>query len=103
MAAEFAERRELIHRLLNELPGVRCSMPQGAFYAFPNVSGLYGRTLGGVAIKTPTDFCTAALEKAFVAMVPGEAFGGADNVRISYATSRENLEEACRRLRELIG
>ncbi len=103
MKAEFAARRELIHRLLNSLPGVTCSMPNGAFYAFPNISGLYGRTVGGVVVKTPTDFCNVALEKALVAMVPGEAFGGMHNVRISYATSRDNLEEACRRLKELIG
>jgi aspartate aminotransferase len=102
MKAEFAERRVLIHQLLNDIPGVTCSMPQGAFYAFPNVSGLYGKTVGGVVIKTPTDLCNVVLEKALVAMVPGEAFGGADNVRVSFANSRENLREACRRLRELI-
>ena len=103
MKAEFAKRRDLIHQLLNDLPGVRCSKPQGAFYAFPNISGLYGKTMGGVVVKTPTDFCNVALEKAQVAMVPGEAFGGPDNLRISYATSQENLREACRRLGELIG
>ena len=102
MKAEFAKRRTLIHQLLNELPDFRCSMPQGAFYAFPNISGLYGKTVGGVRITCPTDFCNVALERALVAMVPGEAFGGPDNLRISYATSQENLREACKRLRELI-
>ncbi len=102
MIAEFEARRGLIHQLLNELPGVKCSLPQGAFYAFPNISGLYGKTIGGVTVKTPTDFCEVALENALVAMVPGEAFGGRDNVRISFANSRENLREACARLRALI-
>jgi aspartate aminotransferase len=102
MKAEFAARRELIHELLNALPGVKCSMPQGAFYAFPNISGLYGRTIGGVRITCPTDFCNIALEKALVAMVPGEAFGGPDNLRISYAVSQASLREACKRLKELI-
>ncbi len=102
MVKEFEERRGLIHQLLNELPGVKCSLPQGAFYAFPNISGLYGRMIGGVTVKTPTDFCTAALRTSLVAMVSGEAFGGRDNVRISFANSRENLREACARLRALI-
>ncbi|MDR1519197.1 MAG: pyridoxal phosphate-dependent aminotransferase [Planctomycetota bacterium] len=100
MAAVFDRRRQLIHRLLNAVPGFSMAMPSGAFYALPNISGLFGRTLGGKRINTPLEFCEAALEKALVAAVPGEAFGAPGHIRISYAASEEVIEEGCRRLAE---
>ncbi|MDR3077871.1 MAG: pyridoxal phosphate-dependent aminotransferase [Planctomycetota bacterium] len=101
MAARFDQRRLLTHRLLTAIPGVSMSLPNGAFYALPNISALFGRLLGGRRVESPLDFCEAALDKAHVALVPGEAFGAPRHVRISYATSEKNLEEGCRRLREL--
>ena len=102
MRDEFEKRRGIIHELLNAIPGFKLAMPQGAFYALPNISGVLGKTMGGTLVKTPMDFCNIALEKALVAMVPGEAFGAPVHVRLSYATSEENIREGCRRIRELV-
>lgn len=101
MRLEFAARRDLIHKLLNGIDGISCTLPTGAFYALPNISGLFGRTLAGKKISTPTEFCDLALEKAHVACVAGEAFGAGKHIRMSFATSRGNIEEACRRLKTL--
>lgn len=101
MRKEFAARRDIVHGLLNGIAGMTCSMPTGAFYALPNISGLFGKTLGGRLIQNPTDFCEAALEKAHVACVPGEAFGAPEHFRMSFATSVDNIEEGCRRLKGL--
>lgn len=102
MRKEFAKRRDIIHELLNAIPGFKLALPQGAFYALPNISGVLGKTVGGVTVKTPTDFCNVALDKALVAAVPGEAFGAYEHIRLSYATSEENIREGCRRLKELV-
>lgn len=101
MRASFDNRRKLIHRLLNDISGVRVGMPQGAFYALPNISGLFGKTMGGRVVSCPKDFCEVALEKVHVAMVAGEAFGAPKHIRLSYATSEKNIEEGCRRLKDL--
>ena len=103
MRAEFAARADVMARLLNDIPGVTCRRPTGAFYALPNISKLFGRKLGGRLVNNPTDFCNAALDACHVAMVAGETFGAPDHVRISYACSRERIEEGCRRLRDLVG
>lgn len=102
MRDEFSRRRGIIFKLLNEIPGFKFAMPQGAFYALPNISGVFGKTIGGTVVKTPMDFCTVALEKVQVAMVPGEAFGAPQHIRLSYATSEEKIREGCRRIKELI-
>ncbi len=102
MAAQFDRRRGIIYDLLNGIEGFSFLMPQGAFYALPNISGVFGKTIGGVTIKSPMDFCTVALEKAQVAMVPGEAFGAPNHIRLSYATSEDNIREGCRRLKALV-
>lgn len=102
MRAEFEARRDLLVRLLNGIAGVSCAVPGGAFYAFPNISGALGRKMQGVQVNTPMEFCTAALDQALVAPVPGEAFGSDQHIRLSYATSRENIEEGCARLKKLI-
>lgn len=98
MVAEFEDRRDLVAALLEEIPGVTCPPPDGAFYAFPNVAACYrpGRE-GSVALA---EFL---LEEAGVAVVPGLAFGADDHVRISFATSRESLREGLERMAEALG
>ena len=103
MAAKFDERRKIIYKLLNEIPGFSMDMPQGAFYALPNISKLFGKNIAGKLVRNPKDFCSIALEMVHVAMVPGESFGAPDHVRLSYATSEENIVEGCRRLKDLVG
>ncbi len=100
---EFDARRNLIVEGLNSLPGVTCTPPQGAFYAFPDVSGVFGKTIDGKKIENSMDFADAALEKARVSVVPGVAFGEDRCIRMSYATSRENISRGIDRLRELLG
>ncbi len=102
MRREFAARRELIVERLNAIDGITAAVPGGAFYALPNISGALGRRMMGCDVKTPMDFCNAALDKVLVAPVPGEAFGTDSHVRLSYATSREQIEEGCARLRKLV-
>ena len=102
MRAEFEKRGKLITQLLNEIPGFETHEAQGAFYSFPNISWLFGHEIAGREIESTTDFATLALEKAYVAVVPGVAFGAQDHIRVSYATSEENIREGCRRLKELV-
>src|SRR5262245_11151992 len=102
MRKEFEARRDLVVRRLNELPGIRCPKPDGAFYAFFNVSAHFGRTLAGVKVTDSTSFCLAALEKAHVNLVQGSAFGAADYVRLSFATSREVINAGLDRLAEFL-
>jgi aspartate aminotransferase len=99
MAGEFDRRRRLIVAGLNALPGVRCVMPRGAFYAFANVSGLFGRRLpDGEPLKSSTDVTALLLEHARVAVVPGVDFGSDDHVRLSYATSDALIREGLNRM-----
>ncbi len=97
--AVFKERRDLVVDMLNQVDGITCHRPEGAFYVYPSCAGAIGKTApGGTAIKTDTDFATYLLEAEGVAVVPGEAFGHSPYFRVSYATSTELLEEACRRI-----
>jgi aspartate aminotransferase len=96
MRAEFEVRRDLIVRLLADIPGVRIEAPKGAFYAFPNVSA-YLRDG-----ETDVDLATYLLEQAMVAVVPGSVFEGHGHIRLSYATSRENIEKGVARIREAL-
>jgi aspartate aminotransferase len=95
MVAEYDRRRRYIVSRLNALPGVRCSTPRGAFYAFPDVRGLLGRP-GGPA--TATALCEYLLDRAHVAIVPGEAFEAPGFIRLSYATSLPRIEEGIDRI-----
>jgi aspartate aminotransferase len=97
MLDEYAKRRKFVLERLRAIPGIKCAEPGGAFYAYPNVSSAYK---GG--IKNSMDFSVQLLEKQHVAVVPGEAFGTADHIRISYATSIEQLEKGLNRLREFM-
>lgn len=102
MIEAFAKRRELMMILAKEIPGFKVSEPKGAFYLFPDVSELFGKTFHGIKINNSDDLANLILEKAFVSTVPGSAFGIDECLRISYAASEENLTEAMRRIKELL-
>lgn len=96
--AEFQERRDYLIREINRIPGMKTHTPQGAFYLFPNVSGLFGTSHSKGKIDGSLDLCDYFLEEAHVALVPGEGFGIGNNLRISFATSMDNIREGVRRL-----
>ncbi len=98
MLAEYAKRRKFVLDRLRAIPGVKCAEPGGAFYAYPNISAAFGK--GG--IKGSVDFSARLLEKAHVAVTPGEAFGTNDHIRISYATSIEQLDKGLKRMHEFM-
>jgi aspartate aminotransferase len=101
MAAAFHKRRDLIMELLAEIPGVSCTIPDGAFYVFPNVSGLLGKPLkGGVVCATSDDLNNYLLDQAHIACVAGEAFGAPGYIRLSYATGEAEIVEGMRRFRD---
>ena len=83
---------------LNAIPGITCSMPKGAFYAFPNVSALLGKSFEGKIMKTVDDLCEYFLDNAKVALVAGSGFGAPNYIRLSYATSMENIKEGLDRI-----
>lgn len=97
--AVFQRRRDRVVGALNAIPGIRCPVPEGAFYVYPDIAGLIGRTsAGGRVIADDEAFATALLEEAGVAVVFGAAFGLSPNFRVSYATSDAALEAACARI-----
>ena len=97
--AVFEERRDLVVSMLNQANGIECPKPEGAFYVYPSCKNLIGKkTPGGKVIETDEDFVTELLEAEGVAVVHGSAFGLGPNFRISYATSTENLTQACERI-----
>jgi aspartate aminotransferase len=98
MRREFEARRDLVCKRLAAMTGVQCPTPGGAFYAFFNIAAHFGRTLGGRPVKDSVTFCTAALEAAHVNLVPGSAFGAEGYVRLSFATSREEINGGLDRL-----
>ncbi len=101
MRQAFDERRVTIHRMLNDIEGVECLEPEGAFYAFPSLTGLVGRDIAGRKIATTLDLATVVLEEAKVAFVPGEAFGAPGYARFSFALGIEDLVEGIGRIGEL--
>ncbi|MDG2299972.1 MAG: pyridoxal phosphate-dependent aminotransferase [Planktomarina sp.] len=101
---KFKQRRNLVVDMLNAATGIKCPNPEGAFYVYPSISELIGKTtLKGITITDDETFATALLEDKGVAVVFGAAFGLSHNFRISYATSEENLEEACKRIQDFCG
>ena len=98
MRAEFEHRGKYMVERLNSIKGVICSKPTGAFYCFPDVSGHYGRTINGTEINSSMDFAKALLEQANVALVPGLPFGCDNNVRLSFATSLEQITKGLDRI-----
>ncbi len=101
MREAFDRRRLTIHRMLNEIDGIDCLLPEGAFYAFPSVTGLYGRPIRGRKCETSAELAELAIEEAKVAVVPGEAFGSPGYFRMSYALGDDDLIEGVNRLRQL--
>jgi aspartate aminotransferase len=102
MVDAFKYRRDLAISLLREVPGVKLNVPDGAFYLFPEVTYYYGKSFGDRIILSGSDLCDYLLDTAFVAIVPGAAFGSPDCIRISYATSEDTLREAIRRISEAL-
>lgn len=102
MRTAFDERRLTIHRMLNEIEGVECLEPQGAFYAFPSLQGLIGRKIANRQVDSTLDLATIVLEEANVAFVPGEAFGAPGYARFSFALGIDDLVDGINRLTELV-
>lgn len=102
MRQEFEKRRNYMVKRMNEIPGVSCKMPEGAFYVMMNISQLLGKTIGGASINSADDFAMAFLDQGLVAVVPSTGFGIDNFVRWSYATSMENIEEGLNRLEKFL-
>ncbi len=94
MAIAYKRRRDLVVKLVNDIPGFKCATPDGAFYVFPDVSALFGKSFGDYKINTAEDLCMYLLNTAYVSLVTGEAFGEPNCIRLSYAASDESLIEA---------
>jgi len=103
MRREFDARRRYLVNELNEIEGMSCAMPEGAFYAFPNTAEIYGRRFGDRTINSSSDLALYLLEEANVAVVHGAAFGDDNYVRFSYATSLEDIKRGVARIKEAIG
>lgn len=101
MVSAFERRRELVLAALNDMPGVKCNRPGGAFYVFPDISSFFGKSVDGKIIGSAEDLCMYLLDKG-VALVSGEAFGDPTCLRISYAASEETLTEAMRRVKNAL-
>lgn len=102
MVAAFRSRRDLVVKLVREIPGMKINVPEGAFYVFPNIEAFFGRTIQGITINNADDFSMLLLEKAHVATVTGDAFGNPNCIRFSYATSEDQLTEALRRIKKVL-
>jgi aspartate aminotransferase len=103
MQQAFRERRDLMLQLLAEIPGMKLNHPDGAFYIFPDISWYFGKSDGNTTIANANDLCMYLLNKVFVALVPGDAFGDPNCLRFSYATSTDKLTEAVRRIKGAFG
>lgn len=102
MCKKFQERRDLAIKLMNEIDGFEIETPKAAFYLFPKVSNLFGKSYEGKAITNATELSLFLLEQARVATVTGEAFGAPDYIRLSYATSNDQIQEALKRIKEAV-
>lgn len=103
MVVEFEKRRNYMLERLNAIAGITCPKPGGAFYLYPNVTAYFGKSYQGKPVQNATDLANLLLEVAEVAVVPGIAFGGDDFIRLSYATSMENIKEGIDRIEKLLG
>ena len=102
MVEEFTKRRKRVMELLNEIPGIACSEPEGAFYVFPDVKRYFGKSDGEETIANADDLCMYLLNKAHVSTVTGKAFGEPDCIRISFANSMANIEKGFSRIKEAL-
>jgi len=104
MKEAFLRRRQLVYELLNDIPGVKTNLPEGAFYFFPEISSFFGKKApDGSRINDSSDLALYLLNEGHVATVDGNSFGNNNYIRLSYAASEENLKEALRRIREALG
>jgi aspartate/methionine/tyrosine aminotransferase len=103
MKVAFDRRRRTIVRMLNEIEGVECPVPTGAFYVYPSVKGLLGKTIRGRVCTTSVELAALILDEVEVAVVPGEAFGPSGYLRMSYALSDADLTEGVSRIQKLLG
>ena len=99
MKNEYFKRRDLVYNLLNKITGFKVNLPKGAFYFFPNIEELIGKSYKGNKIESASDLCMYYLNEAKVSLVPGEDFGAPNCIRLSYAASEKNLIEAITRLK----
>jgi aspartate aminotransferase len=99
MVKQYHHRRDVVHKLLKDISGIKTNYPEGAFYFFPDVSSYFGKSDGTMTVKNSDDFCMFMLEKAHVSLVPGEAFGDENCVRLSYAAAEKDLVEALHRMK----
>ncbi|HEY1119674.1 MAG TPA: pyridoxal phosphate-dependent aminotransferase, partial [Acidimicrobiales bacterium] len=102
MREAFDRRRQTIWKMLDAIEGVSCLEPEGAFYAYPNLTGLYGRSLNGRSADNTLDLAAIILEEAKVAIVPGEAFGTPGYARLSFALGDDDLGEGVQRIADLV-
>jgi aspartate aminotransferase len=102
MVDAFHRRRDLVLSLLKDIPGFKTTVPDGAFYVFPDISFYFGKTLRGKTIQNADDFSMYLLAEAGIATVTGDAFGNPDCIRLSFATSEEQLTEALNRIKEVV-
>lgn len=102
MRKKFMERRDLIIKLINDVPGLKTTVPDGAFYIFPECKSYFGKSYNGTKINSASDMALFILETGHVATVSGDAFGDPDCIRISYANSEENITEAIKRIKETL-
>ncbi|TQK77021.1 L-aspartate aminotransferase [Rarobacter incanus] len=102
MRQAFDHRRKIIVAMLNEIDGFNCPLPQGAFYVYPDVTGVLGRTIAGIEVTTSAQLAKVILDEVEVAVVPGEAFGPSGYLRLSYALGEEDLITGVRRIQELL-
>lgn len=103
MVREFDKRRVYMVERLNKINGITCLRPNGAFYAFPNITGLLGKSFNGKILNSSSDVATCLLDEVKVALVPGSAFGAEGYLRLSYATSMENIKEGIDRIEKAVG
>lgn len=102
MREAFKKRRDLVLNLLAEIKGLKCNIPQGAFYVFPDITSFFGKSYNGTVVKNSYDMSMYLLNEAHVAVVAGEAFGDNNCIRLSYATSDDKLIEAIKRLKSAL-
>ena len=102
MVAEFVKRRKRVLELVNDIPGMVCSQPQGAFYIFPQVSSFFGKMAGDDTIENADDLCMYLLNKAHVSTVTGRAFGAPGCIRLSFANSMENIEKGFAKIKSAL-
>ena len=102
MLCLFEERRDVIVSLLNQLPDVKCLVPQGAFYAFPDFSKFLGKISDGKLLKDTFDISEYILRSSNVVTVPGDGFGAPGHIRFSYATNKQNIEKGIKRIKNAL-